>query len=111
MSDTKTAHRSRPKRAFGSAKRTHFLVVWWMSKSPYAAVFDNRLAAEAAANVRNALIITISGRETNFEDVEDWFRRDEAGHPMPAEWRDLTGQMRVPWSFKISPGKEAAEVA
>src|SRR3970040_1983017 len=92
MSDTKTAHRSRPKRAFGSAKRTHFLVVWWMSKSPYAAVFDNRLAAEAAANVRNALIITISGRETNFEDVEDWFRRDEAGHPMPAEWRGPAGR-------------------
>jgi hypothetical protein len=111
MSDTKTAHRSKPKQAFGSAKRTYFLVIWWMSQSPYAAVFDNHLAAEAAANVRNALIITISGRELDFEEVEDWFRRDEEGHPMPAEWRDLTGQMRVPWSFKMPSGKEAAEVA
>ena len=35
-----------------------FLVIWWMSKNPYAAVFENRIAAEAAANVRNAILVT-----------------------------------------------------
>src|SRR5437764_7944228 len=35
-----------------------FLVIWWMSKNPYAAVFSNRVAAEAAANVRNAILVT-----------------------------------------------------
>src|SRR5207237_2907830 len=33
------------------ANPTVFLVIWWMSKNPYAAVFSNRVAAEAAANV------------------------------------------------------------
>lgn len=94
-----------------SAKRTSYLVVWWMQKTPYAAVFNNRVAAEAAANVRNALIVTISGRSVDIEGVTDWYRRDDEGRPMPAEWRDLIGQIRVPWSFKATSVGETAEIA
>ena len=67
-----------------------------MSKTPYAAVFENRVAAEAAANVRNALLVTIKGERTKVEEVLDWYRRDEEGKPMPAEWRELLGHHHVP---------------
>jgi len=77
-----------------------YLVIWWMSKSPYAAVFTNRMAAEAAANVRNAILVAIKGPATKVEEVVDWYRRDEEGRPMPAEWRELMGQIHVPWHAK-----------
>lgn len=90
----------KPKRGPRAAKKTYYLVLWWMSQTPYAAVFENQIAAEAAANVRNALLVTISGRDVKVEEVEDWYRRDDAGRPMPAEWRDLVGQIHVPWLAK-----------
>lgn len=74
-----------------------------MAQTPYAAVFENEMAAEAAANVRNALLVEVSGRDLKFERVADWYRRDEAGGPMPAEWRDLAGQIHVPWSHSTKP--------
>src|SRR5205823_5909288 len=33
-------------------RKNAYLVVWWMSQVPYAAVFDNRVAAEAADRAR-----------------------------------------------------------
>src|SRR5438552_574584 len=48
---------------------TTFVTVWWMSQSPYMAEFDNRASAEAAANVRNALMLTITG---TVEEAVDW---------------------------------------
>src|SRR5205814_4283070 len=68
-----------------------FLVIWWMSKNPYAGVFSNRVAAEAAANVRNAILVTMKGPRTMVEGVVDWYGRDEEGRQMPAEWRALRG--------------------
>ena len=79
---------------------TTFLVIWWMSKTPYAAVFTNRLAAEAAANVRNAIVVTIKGDHSKVEEVVDWYRRDEEGRPMPAEWRELLGHLHATWHAK-----------
>src|SRR5207247_10292080 len=73
-----------------------FLVIWWMSKNPYAAVFENRIAAEAAANVRNAILVTFKGNGSDVEAVVDWFRRDEEGRPMPEEWREVRGEVRAP---------------
>jgi len=78
---------------------TKYLVLWWMSQTPYAAVFENKVAAEAAANVRNALMVVISGREIKVDAVLDWYRRNDAGEPLPAEWRDLMEQFHVPWSL------------
>jgi len=88
-----------------------FLVIWWMSKNPYAAVFENRIAAEAAANVRNAILVTFKGNHTDVEAVVDWFRRDEEGRPMPAEWRELMGQVRAPWFNKAHPDTLEIETA
>src|SRR3989475_13185582 len=79
---------------------TKYLVIWRMSKSPYAAVFTTRVAAEAAANVRNAILVAIKGHATKLEEVVDWYRRDDEGRPMPAEWRELMGQVHVQWQAK-----------
>lgn len=78
-------------------RRTHWLVVWWVGKAPHAALFQDEVAAEAAANVRNALVVKLSGVDIEFEAVLDWWRRDDAGKPMPAEWRDLAGPIRSGW--------------
>src|SRR6266568_2348616 len=93
----------KPKRPRISYRKTYYLVLWWMSQTPYAAIFENQAAAEAAANVRNALMVTISGRDVKVDQVQDWYRRDESGAPMPAEWRDLVGQIHVPWLAKPKP--------
>ncbi len=93
----------KPKRPRISGRKTYYLVLWWMSQTPYAAIFENQVAAEAAANVRNALMVTISGRDVKVDQVQDWYRRDESGAPMPAEWRDLVGQIHVPWLAKPKP--------
>src|SRR6059036_3807672 len=90
----------KPKRPRMSGRKTYYLVLWWMSQTPYAAIFENQVAAEAAANVRNALLVTISGRDIKVDQVLDWYRRDDSGRPMPAEWRDLVGQIHVPWLAK-----------
>src|SRR2546428_241632 len=66
----------KPKRPRMSGRKTYYLVLWWMSQTPYAAIFDNQVAAEAAANVRNALMGTISGRDVKVDQVLDWYRRD-----------------------------------
>jgi len=94
-----------------AAKQTFYLVVWWMSQSPYAAIFENRIAAEAAANVRNAILITVRGGDTEIPEIVDWYRRDPEGNPMPVEWRDLAGQVRVPWTFKTIDQTEAEATA
>jgi len=90
----------RTSRARRSPRKTYYLVLWWMSQTPYAAIFENEMAAEAAASVRNALMVTIKGRDVAVDRVVDWYRRNDAGEPMPAEWRDLVGQIRVPWIAK-----------
>lgn len=84
-------------------RKAYYLVVWWMSQTPYAAVFRNQVAAEAAANVRNGLMITISGSSVKVDEVVDWYRRDDEGLPMPAEWRELIGQIKVPWLDEKQP--------
>ncbi len=81
-----------------SRRKTQYLVLWWMAQTPYAAVFENRIAAETAANVRNALLVAVSGCDLRIDGVSDWYRRNDHGEPMPAEWRDLVGQIHVPRS-------------
>jgi len=90
----------KPRRPRIATKKTYYLVLWWMSQTPYAAIFENEVAAEAAANVRNALMVAISGRDIKVDQVLDWYRRDDSGRPMPAECRDLVGQIHVPWLAK-----------
>lgn len=75
-----------------------------MSKAPFAAIFSTAIAAEAAASVRNGIVIAMSGSDIQVDEVRDWYWRDDEGRPKPAEWRDLVGQVRV-------PRLEAAEAA
>ena len=81
----------------GEVRETKILVLWWMQQCPYVAIFDNQIAAEAAANVRNALMVTLSGRDVKIDAVVDWYRRDEQGKPLPAEFRDVGGQVISPF--------------
>jgi hypothetical protein len=74
-----------------------------MAQTPYAAVFAHRAAAETAASVRNALMVAISGKDARIDGVLDWYRRDDKGDPMPAEWRDLVGQVRRPGDRRAAP--------
>ncbi len=99
---------SEPESPGGPSVRTYYLVVWWMSQSPCAAVLEHEEAAAAAAKVRNGLLIAISGDDVAVDSVTDWYRRDEEGQPMPAEWRDLAGHVRFPWHSSV---REQADVA
>ena len=94
-----------------SRMRTYHLVVWWVSQTPHCALFDNQEAARAAASVRNALMVTISGSGVGVDEVVDWYRRNEQGSPLPAEWRDGLGQPRVPWASKANPSPGLRELA
>src|SRR2546428_3210968 len=84
------------KRRVPARAQVRYLVLWWQAQVPYAAVFDDEVAAHAAANVRNALLVEISGPGVKFEAVVDYYRRDDAGRPMPAEWRDGSGPLAGP---------------
>jgi hypothetical protein len=81
-----------------------YIVCWWMGHAPdsdpYAALFTNKVAAEAAASVRNGLLVTIGPRKV---DIVDYYRRDEKGLPMPAEWRDLVMTTRSWGPPKVVP--------
>ena len=90
---------------------TNYLVVWWVAQTPHAALFDLQEAAKAAASVRNALMVTISGNGVGVDEVVDWYRRNEEGSPLPAEWRDSLGQLRVPWASKGNPLPGVRELA
>ena len=78
-------------------RKTIYLVLWWLNLNPYAAVFDDEIQAFAAANVRNATVVEVSGNDIKFEKVVDYYRRDDAGNPMPAEWRNVSGPVAWPW--------------
>lgn len=95
----------KPARSRSPSRTAQYLVIWWMAQTPYAAVFSHRAAAETAASVRNALMIAVSGREARIDGVFDWYRRDEKGEPMPAEWRDLAGQIHVPPPSRSGPSR------
>jgi len=97
----------KPKRPRMSGRKTYYLVLWWMSQTPYAAIFENQVAAEAAANVRNALMVTISGRDVKVDQVLDWYRRDESGAPMPANGGTSSGKFTFPGSRSRSPRFDA----
>ena len=87
---------------------TLYLVLWWMSQIPCAALLTSEIAAEAAAKVRNGIVVEIVGHDLDVENVTDWYRRDAAGHPMPAQWRDLVGQVHVPIRQQAELAESAA---
>ncbi len=80
-----------------------YLVLWWQTQTPYAALFDDEVAACAAASVRNALVVEITGADPKVTKVVDYYRRDDAGNPMPAEFRDVAAPAPLPWATRPKP--------
>src|SRR2546425_13292135 len=80
-----------------------------MYQAPHAAVFENQIVAEATASIRNCLMIRMSGEDVQVDAVLDWYRRDNSGEPMPAEWRDVVGKSQVPWASQKPSGQKAAD--
>jgi hypothetical protein len=75
-----------------------YTVIWWQNQTPFAARFTNKISAEAAAHVRNGLMI-----RGEVEEVLDWYRRDEEGRPMPAQWLP---QAAKPMGWAAAPHPE-----
>lgn len=79
----------RPGRA--KAVETKFIMVWWHLQHPYYAVYESEIEAHADAAVRNGLVIELRGSHVQIDKIEDYWRRDEKGKPMPAEFKGLGG--------------------
>ena len=71
-----------------------YMIVWWTNQVPMYATFDDEIQAAAAASVRNALLVEVDGKVIN---VLDYYRRDDAGNPMPAESRSVVPPLGMPW--------------
>src|SRR5436309_2138887 len=68
-----------------------FLVIWWMSKNSYVAVFFNWVVVEVVVNVWNAIFVMMKGFWMMVEGVVDWYWCDEEGCLMLVEWWELMG--------------------
>lgn len=66
-----------------------YVIFWWQFQTPYRAEFDDEVAACAAAAVRNAMVVEVSGEKLRVDKAYDFYRRDDKGNPMPAELRDI----------------------
>lgn len=82
------AEQAPPENARQDARKSTYLLLWWLDQTPQAACVDDPAEAEAAARERNATLIEIQG-EAEIARVLDFWRRDDAGRPMSAKWKDL----------------------
>jgi len=67
--------------------QTIYIILWWHFQKPYVAVVPTHDEAKWIADTRNGVIVEIMGRDIKVGTVVDFYRRDEAGNPMPAEMR------------------------
>ncbi len=70
-----------------AAPPAQYLVLWWHLQRMYAGLFENETEATLHAAARNGVVVELIGPELHVGSVEDYWRRDEEGKPMPAEWR------------------------
>src|SRR5213592_310140 len=78
-------------------KESCYLVVWWVCQTPQVALFDHLEAAKAAANVRNALMVTVTGTAVEIDEVVDWYRRNDKADPRRARGAIAWGQLGSLW--------------
>ena len=71
-----------------------------MSGTAFVAEFKNKESAEAAAKVRNAVLLEWSG-EARVNKITDY--KDEK--PISFEWRDLIGNA-IPWPMVMNYSKK-----
>lgn len=53
----------------------------------YVGIFDNETEAVLHAAARNGVVVELIGDQISVGSVEDYWRRDDSGRPMPGEWR------------------------
>jgi len=84
----KKAGTSKPKAAKAEEPpETIYVVLWWHFQKPYVAVVPTYDEAKWIADTRNGVIVEIIGKSMAVKSVVDFYRRDDAGNPMPAEMR------------------------
>jgi len=64
-----------------------YLVLWWHLQKLYVGVFENETEATLHAAARNGVVVEILGPTVSIGAIEDYWRRDDQGRPMPGEWR------------------------
>ena len=64
-----------------------YVIIWWHFQKPYVAVVPTYDEAKWIADTRNGVVVELVGRDIAVKSVVDFYRRDEAGNPMPAEMR------------------------
>jgi len=67
--------------------QTVYVVLWWHFQKPYVAIVPTYDEAKWIADTRNGVIVEIFGKDVAVKSVVDFYRRDDAGNPMPAEMR------------------------
>lgn len=77
---------------------TKYMILWWLDQTPYGALFDDEIQADAAARTRNAIYIELPDGEEK-PVILDYYRRDSEGKAMPVQWRELNA------SFPYTPGR------
>ena len=72
--------------------KTRYLVHWWHLQKLYLGIFEKETEATFHAASRNGVVTEIiyTG-QFSIGAVEDYWRRDEQGRPMPGEWRTSRG--------------------
>ena len=88
----RTARRTRGPRQAAAQKASvkalaRYLVLWWHLQKLYLGVFENETEATLHAAARNGVVVEILGTTFSIGAVEDYWRRDDQGRPMPGEWR------------------------
>ena len=77
----------RPRQGGGDAPSARYLVLWWHLQKLYVGLFDNETEATLHAAARNGVVVELIASEVSIGAIEDYWRRDDQGRPMPGEWR------------------------
>ena len=70
-----------------AAPLARYLVLWWHLQKLYVGIFENETEATLHAAARNGVVVELLGSVISIGSVEDYWRRDDQGRPMPGEWR------------------------
>lgn len=79
-----------------------YVIVWWAYQKPYYAVTRDEAEATWTANLRNGVVLEVEGTGVAVKRVLDHWRRDAAGHPLPAEAREPAGDLAPALARRVS---------
>ena len=80
----------KPSNAFDTEH--NYFTSWWYMQKLYVGMFATEGEAKLQCMSRNGLFVDIIG-DVSIGRVEDYWRRDDSGKPMPAEW--LTARFKI----------------